>query len=217
MNTTRLLLAATTLGLLMTASTASAADSVPPPHVVAGPEERGRVHVQVDGDALYGIGGQSFLGGDLRLLVDTAVWRTKHATGTLGGGLSLVYHNEPTFLAPWIDRDQVHGATHRVQTLAVAAHTIHMGAQRRFALGFQLQGGWNYWRSDYRVDYDRERLAGHSVVDRNTFVVGGQLRASYRVSRRIGINMELGGPFPTKSSYVNGMFQVGVGLTIHLR
>lgn len=200
---------------LLASTAASASDPVPAPHVVAG--ERSHAHVRMDTDVLYGIGGQSFLGAGVDAIVDGAVWNTKRATGTLGGGLGFVYHNEPTFLAPWIDRDQVHGATHRMQVLAIAAHTIHIGKQRRFSLGMQVQGGWNHWRSDYRVDYAREHLAGRTVVERDTFVVGGQLNLAYRVSRHVGINAQLGGPFPTKSSYVNGMFQVGLGLTFYLR
>jgi hypothetical protein len=207
--------AAAFLVAALASSTALASDDVPPPHVVAG--EQSRAHVRMEGDVLYGIGGQSFLGGGLDAIVDARVWETRRATGTLGGGLGLVYHNEPTFLAPWIDRDLVHGATHRVQALAIAAHTIHIGKLRRFSFGVQLYGGLNHWRSDYRVDYAREHLAGRSVVERDTFVVGGQLRLGYRVARRVGLGLLLGGPFPTKSSYVNGMFQVGLGLTVYLR
>lgn len=215
MRTVQLALVAATL--FASVGTAHGAEPVPPPHVVAGAQERGRAHLRLDADALYGIGGQSYLGGDVQLVIDAAVWRTKFATGTLGGGAALVYQNEPTFMAPWIDRSRVHGATHRGQLLGVAAHTIHMGARRRFALGFQLQGGWNAWRSDYRIDYATEGLSGHGVVARNTFVVGGELRAAYRISRRLGMNLQMGAPFPTKSSYVNGMFQVGLGLTVYLR
>jgi hypothetical protein len=203
------------LATMLASTAAYASDEVPAPHVVAG--EHGHAHVRMDADVLYGIGGQSFLGAGVDVIVDGAVWNTARATGTLGGGLGLVYHNEPTFLAPWIDREQVHGATHRMQALAIAAHTIHIGKQRRFSLGLRVHGGWNHWRSDYRVDYAREQLAGRTVIERDTFVVGGQLDLGYRVARRVGIHAQLGGPFPTKSSYINGMFQVGLGLTFYLR
>lgn len=187
----------------------------PPPHVVAG--ERARLHLRLDADALYGIGAQSFLGADLGLFGDAAVWHTTHASGTVGGGVALVFHHEPTWLAPWIDRDHVQGANDRVQALLSVGHTIHLGKRRRSSLGLHLYGGLNHWRSAYRVDYSEEGLVGHAVLRRSGVVLGGQLRYAYRISERVGVNVQLGGPFGPGSSYVRSMFQVGVGLTLYLR
>lgn len=215
MNAARWFVATALAAAVLAPASASAADSVPP-HVVAGAAEHGRVHVRVDGDALFGIGGQAFLGTGVQGIVDTEVWRTRRATGTLGGGLAFSYHNEPTFLAPWIDRERVSGATHRLQTLAVLGHGIHIGKHRRFALDLQLRGGWNHWRSDYVVDYADEGLHGRTLMTRNNFVVAGRVQLGVRVSKRVGVHALMGAPFPTRSSYVLGMFEVGLGLTVHL-
>lgn len=208
----------TAVALVLAASFPSlACADEPPPHVDAGPLRRGHAHLRLDVDALYGIGAQSFLGGDAHLFVDTPVWRTRLATGTLGGGAAFVFHVEPTFMAPWIDRDAVTGRASRIQLLALGGHVIHIGKARRFSLGMHLFGGWNHWRSAYRVAYPAEDLSGEAVVVRNHAIVGGQLRVGARVAKRVGLNLQMGAPFPTQPSYGIGLFTVGLGISILLR
>lgn len=186
------------------------------PHLLPGGLDR-RVHLRLDGDFIYGIGGQSFFGAQAHLLAYRGLWSTRHAIGSLDLGLRLAYGNEPTWAAPWIDREQVSGATHRVQALLTVGHSFHMGARRRAALGMHLHGGLNHWLSAYTLDYAREGVHGEARVRRNRFVTGAELSLAYRFSRHVGANVTLGGPFPYQSSYVVGMFFVGAGLSFYLR
>jgi len=80
-----------------------------------------------------------------------------------------------------------------------------------------VYGGWNDWRSAYSVDYPQEGVSGRAVVARHFGVLGGELRRGYRVHRRVGINLALGAPAPTASSYAVTLAHIGLGLTFHLR
>ncbi|MFV8751816.1 hypothetical protein ACNOYE_14825 [Nannocystaceae bacterium ST9] len=189
------------------------------PHPSESGGEDGRLHLQLDGDLLYGIGGQSFLGGQLHLRGGYAVWDAGRATGTLDLGVQLQYGNEPTWLAPWLKGVDVSGSTHRVQLVLTAGHTFHMGERRRVELGMRVYAGLNHWLSSYSLVYPDEGVRGSAKLARSSFVVGGQLELGYRFSRRVGANLVMGAPFPTpnSSSYVQGLLFVGLGLTIHLR
>ncbi|MEZ4448374.1 MAG: hypothetical protein R3B09_02765 [Nannocystaceae bacterium] len=189
----------------------------PPPHVAEDGARSGRVHLQLDADATWGIGAQMFLGAQLRLAAVLEHWTTRRAIGTWDLGGAFAYQNEPTFLAPWIDRDVVDGAGHRVILVAHVGHTVHMGARRRWALGLHLYGGANYWRSAYSVAYPGEAVSGSAVVDRLLGVIGGELRLGYRFHRRVGANLAMGGPFPTSSSYGITLAHLGLGLSFFLR
>ncbi len=177
----------------------------------------GRVHLQLDADATWGIGGQMFLGTQLRLAALIEHWQTRHAAGTWDLGVNFAYQNEPTFLAPWLDSSQVSGAGHRVQLVASLGHSAHLGRLRRVALGLHLYGGYNYWRSDYAVEYANEGVSGGAVVDDHLPVIGGELRLGVRVHRRVGLNLAIGAPFPTTTSYAISMLHVGLGLSFYLR
>jgi hypothetical protein len=189
----------------------------PTPHIPEGGGRDGRIHLQLSADATYGIGGQSYLGSNLRLNAYTAVWDRRKVTGTIDFGGQLAYGNEPTWLAPWLADDTITGATHRVQLLATFGHTFHIGQRRRFSLGTHLYGGWNHWRSAYAVNYPNEDVSGEATVSRNHPIAGGQVELGFRFHRRVGVHMVLGGPFPTHSSYAITIFHVGLGLTFHLR
>jgi len=191
----------------------------PAPHVAESGGKDGRLHLQLAGDVLYGIGGQSFLGAQLHLQASTAIWSAGRATGTLDLGVQLQYGNEPTWLAPWLKGVDIEGATHRTQAVLSAGHTFHMGKRRRVQLGTHVYGGLNHWLSSYSLVYPMEDVSGSAKVARSTFVVGGELTIGYRFSRRVGANLIMGAPLPTRrsSSYVQGLAFVGVGLTIHLR
>lgn len=189
------------------------------PHVPESGETDSRLHLRLSGDALYGIGGQSFLGADLRLLGGYAAWSAGLATGSLELGVQLQYGNEPTWLAPWLRDVDVSGATHRTQLVLLAGHRFHMGKRRRVELGTHLYAGLNHWLSRYEVDYPSVDVSGSASVARATFVFGGQLELGYRVSQRVGIQLVLGAPIPTRrsSSYVQSLAFAGLGLTIYLR
>jgi hypothetical protein len=185
------------------------------PHVVAD-ERPGTPHLRLDTSAVYGIGGQSFLGVLARSVLGVTAWDDGNATGSGDFGLALAYHNEPTFLAPWLASGGIEGAAHRVQLLVVAGHTFHMLDDRALSLALHAQFGWNRWISSYTLDYPAEDVRGEATVERTHFVVGAQLTLAWRVADYVGLNLVLGGPFPIYSSYVISMFHVGAGLTFYV-
>lgn len=187
------------------------------PHIAEGGETGRSLHVLVDTAFTYGIGGQSDLGVLVRATGYVAEWNTRRATGTLDFGVQLAYQNEPTALAPWIDRQEVSGAGHHLNALLTLGQTIFMGPRRRASLGLLLFGGWSHWISSYSLVYANEGVEGSATVQRSDFVAGGELKFGYRFSRRLGMNVVAGAPFPTQSSYLIGMFYVGVGLTAYAR
>ncbi len=189
----------------------------PAPHVAEDGQRSGRVHLQLDGAGTWGIGGQMFLGTNLRFAALLEHWTTSKALGTWDLGAVFAYQNEPTFLAPWIDPTQVDGAGHRLVLAAHVGHTVHMGARRRVALGLSASAGLNHWRSSYSVSYADEDVSGSAVVSRNLAVVGGELRLGYRFHRRVGAQLVLGAPAPTTTSYAISVAHVGLGLSVHLR
>jgi hypothetical protein len=205
--------------LLCVAHSASAepAATLSEPHLREGGEREHRLHLALDGDFTYGIGGQSTLGAQLHLTGYTAVWNTRHATGTIDVGLQFAYGNEPPALAPWLQGKDTDGAAHRIQALVTVGHTFHMGQRRRAAFGLHLFGGWNHWISSYSLRYPNENVSGSGTVVRDHFVTGAELKFSYRFSKHVGLNLVAGSPFPYQSSYVVGMFFVGAGLTFYLR
>lgn len=207
------LLAALALAEVTPAPPAPAA----PPHVREGGETERRLRLRLGGAVTYGIGGQSFIGGLVHVVGYTPVWNTRRATGTLDLGVQLHYGNEPVALAPWLRGMDVEGATHRVQALLTAGHSFYMGRRRRAGLGLHLFAGLNHWRSAYTLHYPDEMIHGSAVVARNKFVAGGQIMFDYRLSRRVGLYVLAGGPFPFQSSYVVTIFAVGLGLTVYLR
>ena len=195
----------------------SAAAAAPAPHVPESGEKDGRIHLPLSGAALYGIAGQSFLGANLRFNAGLPVWASARATGTFDFGAQFQYANEPTWLAPWLRGVDVEGATHRVVLAVTVGHTFHLGRRRRLSLGTHLYGGLNHWVSSYSLRYPDEGVEGSANVARSLFVGGGQLEFGYRFSRRVGMQVLLGAPFPINSSYAQGLFFAGLGLTVHLR
>ncbi|MBC8071935.1 MAG: hypothetical protein IAG13_26645, partial [Deltaproteobacteria bacterium] len=85
------------------------------------------------------------------------------------------------------------------------------------ALGLHVFGGWNYWRSDYELDYAQEDVHGSAVVARHRAIVGVEARFAYRFHRRVGFNVLVSAPMPTTSSYLITFAQAGLGLTFYLR
>jgi hypothetical protein len=203
--------------MLLASAPSAAPAELPAPHVAEDGQKSDRVHLQLDGDALWGIGGQMYLGTQVRFAALLEHWTTSKALGTWDLGAAFAYHAEPTFLAPWIDRESIDGATHRLLLVAHLGHTFHMGARRRVALGLHAYGGWNYWRSSYSLDYADENVSGSAVVDRHLAVIGGELRLAYRFHRRVGVNLAIGAPAPTASSYAITFAHLGLGLSFYLR
>lgn len=187
------------------------------PHIGEDGEVGHKVHVRLDTDATWGIGGQMFLGAEAHGTAYVGVWNTKRATGSVDFGLQLAYQNEPTFLAFWIDRDEVKGATHRLQALATVGHTFHMGGKRQVALGLHWFAGLNHWDSAYSLDYAHEDVHGKLSVKDDLFVTGGEVELAYRFSRYVGVNLSLLAPMPTESSYAITFGSIGLGLTYYLR
>lgn len=187
------------------------------PHVAEDGHKSGRVHLQLDTDATWGIGGQMFLGAQVRFAALLEHWTTRRAIGTWDFAGALAYQNEAIFLLPFVDFRGVTGANHRTQLIVSAGHTAHMGRRRRVALGLHLFAGWNAWRSSYTVDYPAEDVHGSAVVVRHRPIVGVELRFAYRFHRRVGLNVMLGAPFPTASSYLITFGQFGLGLSFYLR
>ncbi|HMV65607.1 MAG TPA: hypothetical protein PKA64_02060 [Myxococcota bacterium] len=175
------------------------------------------VHLRLDTAASWGIGGQMFLGGQVHLAAQTPVWTGKTASATADAGLQLAYHNEATFLAPWVDRDTTTGAGHRVHAVAVAGVTFHAGPQRRVAVGLQWFAGLNVWRSDYAVAIPEADIDAHEVVQRLLPVTGGQVTIAARLSERVGIDLFMQAPIPTSSSYAVGLAALGIGPVFYLR
>ena len=187
------------------------------PHIAEGGETARRLHLQLDGAFTFGIGGQSALGAQLHLTGLTALWNAGPATGSLDVGLQLAYGNEPPALAFWLAGVDAQGANHRVQAVATVGHTLHVGQQRRASLGLHVFAGWNHWRSAFTVRYPGEGVEGSATVSRDLFVSGAELKAAYRLSRRVGLHLVAGVPFPTASSYAIGLFFIGAGLSTYLR
>jgi hypothetical protein len=187
----------------------------PDPFVRAG--ETRRLHLRLDGDFTFGIGGQSALGGQVHLVGYTGLWNTRFATGTLDLGAQLAYGHEPMALAPWLRGVDADGAAHRVQALVTVGHTFHLGASRRTAFGLHVFGGLNHWVSSYTLRYNTEGLVGSATVQRDHFVYGGALSFAYRFSRHVGLHLSATVPVPQPSSYVVTIFSVGTGLTFYLR
>lgn len=206
---------ATILGLtaLGAATTARAAEPGIQPEGVS---ER-RVHLRLDTAVVYGIGGQSFLGAQAQLTAYSAMWNTRLATGSLDAGLLLGYGNEPVWLAPWLDAAQVQGATHRISVLGRLGHTFHLGQRRRAALGVHVYAGLHEWISSYSVTYAKEGVSGSATETRTLLITGAELDFAYRFSRRVGIYLKAGAPFPYQSGYIQTLFAVGAGLTFYLR
>ncbi|MCA9690156.1 MAG: hypothetical protein KC636_11145 [Myxococcales bacterium] len=189
----------------------------PAPHVAEDGSRSDRVHLQLDSSALWGIGGQMFLGAQLRFAALFEHWTTRLALGTWDVGLAFAYQNEPLFLAFFVDNTGVSGATHRTQLVVHGGHTVHMGRRRRSALGLYLFGGWTAWRSAYTVSYPAEDVNASGAEVRHKPVAGGELRFVQRLHRRVGLNIVAGGVFPTASSYVITFGHIGVGLSFYLR
>lgn len=175
------------------------------------------VHVRLDSDVTWGIGGQMFLGAQLHTSGYVGVWNSRRAAGSFDFGLQLAYGNEPTFLAPWIDPAQVKGSTQRVQALLTAGHTFHMGKRQQVGLGIAWFAGVNYWDSSYSVDYAAEDVHGSAKVTDALAVTGANVTLSYRVSKVAGINLTLLAPMPTASSYAITFGSIGIGPTFYLR
>jgi hypothetical protein len=187
------------------------------PHIAEGGEGGHRLHVLVDGVFTYGIGGQSDLGVLVRATGYTAEWNTRRATGTLDFGVQLAYQNEPVALAPWLADIDVSGAGHHINALFTLGQTVYLGQRRRASLGLLIFGGLSHWISSYSLVYPTEGIEGSATVQHSDFIAGGELKFGYRFSRYLGMNIVAGAPFPTQSSYVIGMFYVGVGLTAYAR
>ena len=203
------------VALFLIATTAPAPET-PAPHVAEDGRKSGRVHLQLDGDATWGVGAQMFFGTQIRFAAGLEHWTTRHAIGTWDFGGSFAYQNEPLFLL-FGDQHGVRGAGHRIQLVATVGHTAHMGKRRRVALGLHVFGGWNAWRSDYSVSYPDENVHGSAAVVFHRAIVGTELRFDYRFHRRVGINAFASVPFPTASSYLITLGQVGLGLSFYLR
>ncbi len=189
----------------------------PVPAIEGGSVLDHRVHVRIDSDATWGIGGQMFLGAQLHTTGYVGVWNTKRATGSVDFGLNLAYDNEAAFLAPWIDPSEVSGAGHRVQVLASFGGTFHLTPSRRFGLGLHGLAGLSHWVSQYRVVYADEDFEAEGSVARSFAIVGGQLTLSYRASKHVGVNVIAMAPLPLESSYAISFGHIGAGLTFYLR
>lgn len=208
---------ALTLIALSLAAALLAGEPRPAPHMPESGGKDGRIHLQLDRDVTFGVGGQMAMGANTGLTASLAVWDAGRATGAFEFGTMFRYSNEPTWLAPWIDRTKIEGSNHRIDWVATAGHGFWMGKRRRFYLGTHLYAGWNYWLSQYKVRYPDEAVSGSAKIARSHVAVGAQLGFAYRFSKRWGIHVLVGGPFPTASSYAIGLVFGGIGLTLHLR
>ena len=214
--------AAATISLVVLLASAPGADlgpveGPPPPHVAEDGTRTRSPHLQLDGVATWGIGSQMFLGTQLRFAALFEHWTTARALGSWDLGLNFAYQNEPMFLAPWIDPNEVSGAGHRTHLVASVGHSVHMGKRRRFALGLHAWGGWSHFRSDYSLEYANEGVSGSGVVTHNRAIVGGELRMAYRFHERVGLSAVISAPVPTESTYLISLAQVGLGLAFYLR
>ncbi len=211
----RLLFLSSCLALAAPSVARAQEPSADAPHIVPG-ERSGRLHLRIDANFHYGIGGQSALGPLLHVTGYAAVWDAGGASGSFDVGVLAFYANEPTALAPWLIGSSAEGAGHRTQLLATAGHTFHLLEGRELALGIHVFAGWNMWISEYAIEYANEGVSGSSRITRHHFVTGAELALAYRIAPNVGLNLALGGPFPHESSYVVGMFFVSVGLSFFI-
>ena len=207
-------------GLLVSALSATSIAEEPSLGIPSGGGEHGHpVHVRLDSAATYGIGGQSYLGIDLKMSGYLPVWDTRLGTGSIDAGVVLAYGNEPTWLAPWIDTSQVQ-ATHRISLLArLGTHfftSVSVAAPRSVSTRLAV---FAEWISAYSVNYQSEGISGSAALKRSLFVSGGELdflRTVFRSGRSVVSGTERTvSPIPV--FYAQTMFHVGAGLTFYLR
>ena len=185
------------------------------PHPSAQDRHPSDVHLRLDTDASWGIGSQMFLGGQLNLHIQLPVWRARQLGGTFDLGFRGAYGNEPAFLAPWRDSDDSDLAQ-RFQTQLGLGHTLHLGKQRRFALGTHVWAGWNHYRKQVTVDFKQENVSGKAQTQFNHFLVTGEFSMAYRLHDNVGINLAVGAPFPTLSSYILTLLHANIGFTFYM-
>lgn len=175
------------------------------------------LHLRLDTDVTWGIGSQMYVGGLVHLDALLPVWHTRPGTGTFDFGLRLAYGNEGLYLAPWIDPDEISGSGNRVQVQASVGTTFHLTPQRRLAFALRVLAGWTMLHQHYTVTYADEDFSEEGTDVHNAFVASGDFTAAWRASRNVGVNLSLSAPFPTTSSYVIGLGQLGVGMSFYLR
>jgi hypothetical protein len=206
----RLLLLLTCASLL----SAPASASEPAPYIREGGEPGHRLHLALRTTFLYGTFSPA-LGGLVRLSGYTPVWNTGLGTGTLDVGVVVGYLQGNQVLYPWVSKSE-QGADHHVRLALSLGHTFHIGRQRRSALGLHVYGGLNIQRSDWTLLYEREMLQGSASATFVKLIFDPEIDYSYRFSRRVGLNLVVGGVCPCLSGTTGPLVHVGAGLTFNL-
>jgi hypothetical protein len=175
------------------------------------------VHLRLDTDVTWGIGGQMYLGAQTHLLAQMPAWHGARSSGTFDVSLRAAYGNEGAYFAPWLDPEVVFSEGHRLQLQLGVGHAFHIGQQRRFTLGVQALAGWNHLTRVARITYTEEDFAAEGRSGDNDLVVSGELTMAYRLHDRVGLNLSLNAPVPLESTYIITMAQVGFGVSWYLR
>lgn len=214
-----LLLAAAPARASEPAAASTPADAVDEPFI----PERGapgrRVHLTLRSTFLYSTFSPA-LGGSLRLAAATRLWDTRRASGTFDGGLVLAYSRGGPALYPWIRADpdvrQV-GSDQGVMLALSVGHTFHFGRRRRAALGVHLLAGVHVLHQRWRLEWLREGLSGQGRATHTEFTFGPEVDFHVRLSRRVGLNLVLGGVCTCLPSTAGSYVRAGAGLTFYLR
>lgn len=197
------------------------AEALVTPFIAEGGESGHRVHLQMRTTALYSTFSPA-LGLSVRLDGQLPVWNTRLATGTFDFGVIASFAFGASVLYPWVtpsaDEDHDENDLH-VRLLATAGHTFHLGRSRRASLGVHLAAGPSLTYSYGKLVFLREHLSGSGSSTSVGLAWGPEVDFHYRFTRRVGINLLVGGAVPT--ALVGGppgpLIHAGVGLTVYLR
>jgi hypothetical protein len=216
--TTAILLAlAFLVGMRSPSAQAEGAD----PLIRAGGEHDRRLLLSLRTTFLYGTFSPG-LGGQIQVAVGKPAWSTRRATGTLEAGVAVSYLAGAKLLYPWMTdapQTRVSGADHHLRLQLTLGHTFHLGRQRRSSLGVHVFVGVDHLRSQWTQTYEREGLHGSGTFSHDTFVFGPELSYAYRLTRRVSLNLLLGGtpPVPGLPGTPGSLLYAGAGLTVLLR
>lgn len=209
------------LAMLLVCCAAATARADEEPFVREGGERGRRLHLQLRSTFLYSTFSPG-LGGALRLSGQLPLWDRGRATGTLDVGLLLGYAYGGAFLYPWeqgySDR-QSSASDHNLRIAISAGHTFHVGQRRRAAFGLHLFAGLNVLHQRGTLAYLREGLSGEGSDTLVGLTWGPELDFHYRFSRRVDLNLVLGGAIPTDpvGGPPGALLHAGAGLTFYLR
>jgi hypothetical protein len=173
--------------------------------------------VDVEADFAYGFGARSAFGA---LAVGSARWslyETSDTRGALEAGLLVGYQNEPwSQTAALVLPSVVSGATHRVEVLALAGHTLSLLASRRLELGLLLFAGWTHVVLRGALRSDAQGFDRAYAADASEFTFGLSLRAGFQLTDRFSVGARFFLPVPYAGVAISSYFTASAGLAFRL-